>query len=607
LAIVTLAVYAQAVGHGFVSYDDPEYVAGNPYVRAGLTRAGLFWALTTGHAGNWHPLTWLSHMLDCQLYGLRPGAHHLTSVLLHTANALLLFVLLRGMSGALWPSAAVAAFFALHPLHVESVAWVAERKDVLSTLFWMFTLLAYGRYARRPSLRRYLLVLILLALGLMAKPMLVTLPLVMLLLDVWPLGRLPLASPEGATAPDAEYSARRQDVRGGGDPRTRRARGSNRPPRPGARRAAWQPLLRLVLEKVPFVALAAASSVVTFAVQLHGAAVAPVDTLPFKVRVANALVSYAAYLGKMIYPAGLVIFYPRVPLPAWQVAAAGLALVGGCLLVIWLARRQPWVMVGWLWYLVTLLPVLGLVQVGDQAMADRYTYVPLIGPFVMVAWSAAEIARRWPAWRAVLAASGGVLLAGCAAATALQLRYWRSSMTLFEHAVEVIPDNYVAHFSLGNALAEQGRLDEALVHYYAALRVKPDLAKAHGNVGVILARQGKLAEAVAHYAEALRLNPDLPEAHNNLGAALADQGRIEEAIAHYERALRLRPDYADAHTNLGMALAAQGKIDLAIAHYSEALRLDPGHPGARYNLERALAARRTTAAGTGSGPLSLPR
>jgi Flp pilus assembly protein TadD len=580
LAIATLAVYAQAVGHGFVSYDDPDYVAGNPYVRAGLTRAGFFWALTTGHAGNWHPLTWLSHMLDCQLYGLRPGAHHLTSVLLHTANALLLFALLRGMSGALWPSAAVAAFFALHPLHVESVAWVAERKDVLSTLFWMLTLLAYGRYARRPGLRRYLLVLILLALGLMAKPMLVTLPLVMLLLDVWPLGRLPLAGAPEGTATPAVASARRD---------------------------AWPPALRLVLEKVPFVALAAASSIVTFAIQLHGGAVAPVDTLPFKVRVANALVSYAAYLGKMIYPAGLVIFYPRVPLPAWQVAAAGLALMGGCLLVIWLARRQPWLMVGWLWYLVTLLPVLGLVQVGDQAMADRYTYVPLIGPFIMLAWSAAEIARRWPAWRAVLAASVCVLLAGCAAATALQLRYWRSSMTLFEHAVEVIPDNYVAHFSLGNALAEQGRLDEALVHYYAALRVKPDLAKAHGNVGVILARQGKLAEAVAHYAEALRLNPDLPEAHNNLGAALADQGRIEEAIAHYERALRLRPDYADAHTNLGMALAAQGKIDLAIAHYSEALRLDPGHPGARYNLDRALAARRTTAAGTGSGPLPLPR
>src|SRR6266403_1330244 len=514
LAVATLAVYAQVAGHGFVSYDDPDYVSGNPYVRAGLTRTGLSWALTTGHAGNWHPLTWLSHMLDCQLFGLRPGAHHLTNVLLHTANALLLLVLLRGMSGALWPSAAVASFFALHPLHVESVAWVAERKDVLSTLFWMLTLLAYWRYARQPSLRRYLPILVLLALGLMAKPMLVTLPLVMLLLDVWPLGRLRLAAPEGGDAPRVERSARRQDVRPGGDPRARKARRSEAPPR--ARRAAWPPGLRLVLEKVPFVALAVASSVVTFVVQLHGGAVA--------------------------------------------------ALVAGSVLFIRLAPRRPWLLVGWLWYLVTLLPVIGLIQVGDLAMADRYTYVPLIGPFIMLAWSAAEIVRRRPAWRSMLAASAGVLLAGCAVATGLQLRYWRSSMTLFEHAVEVIPDNYVAQLSLGNALAEQGTLDDAIAHYSAALRVKPDLAKAHGNLGVILARQGKLEEAVAQYAEALRLNPDLPETHNNLGAALA----------------------------------AQGKIDLAIAHYSEALRLDPDHPGARFNLSRALAARGTAAAG-GSG------
>ena len=600
LAVVTLAVYAQVAGHGFVSYDDPDYVSGNPYVRAGLTRAGLSWALTTGHAGNWHPLTWLSHMLDCQLFGLRPGAHHLTNVLLHTANALLLLVLLRGMSGALWPSAAVASFFALHPLHVESVAWVSERKDVLSTFFWMLTLLAYWRYTRRPSPGRYLPVLVLLALGLMAKPMLVTLPFVMLLLDVWPLGRLPLAAPEGRDTPSVERSALRQEARPSSDPRARKVRRPAAPPRARGGRAAWRTGLRLVLEKVPFVGLAAASSVVTFAVQLRGGAVAPVDALPFAARVANALVACAAYLGKMIYPVGLVIFYPHVPLPAWQVVGAGLALAAGSWLVIRLAPRRPWLLVGWLWYVVTLLPVLGLVQVGDQAMADRYTYVPLIGPFIMLAWSAAEVARRRPACRSMVAASAGILLAGCAAATGLQLRYWRSSMTLFEHAVEVIPDNYVAQLSLGNALAERGRLDDAIAHYLAALRVKPDLAKAHGNLGVILARQGKLDEAVAQYAEALRLNPDLPETHNNLGAALADRGRLEEAIAHYERALRLKPDYPDAHTNLGMALAAQGNIDLAIAHYTEALRLDPDHPGARLNLSRALAARGSAAAG-GSG------
>src|SRR2546426_11548606 len=308
----------------------------------------------------------------------------------------------------------------------------------------MLPLLASWRYARRPSLRRYLAVLVLLAPGLMAKPMLVTLPLVTLLLDVWPLGRLPLAAPEGRGTPSVERSARRQDVRPGGDPRARKARRSEALPHAHARRAAWPPGLRLVLEKIPFVALAAASSVVTFVVQLHGGAVAAVDALPLKVRVANALVAYAAYLGKMIYPAGLVIFYPHVPLPAWQVAGAGLALVAGSLLVIRLAPRRPWLLVGWLWYVVTLLPVIGLVQVGDLAMADRYTYVPLIGPFIMLAWSAAEIARRRPAWRSMLAASAGVLLAGCAGATGLQLRYWRSSMTPFPPAPEALPANYRA-------------------------------------------------------------------------------------------------------------------------------------------------------------------
>jgi protein O-mannosyl-transferase len=542
LVVATLAVYAQVTRHDFVNYDDPDYVSGNSVVRAGLTRAGVTWAFTTGHAGNWHPLTWLSHMLDAQLYETSPGGHHVTSVLLHTANTLLLFAFLRGTTGAVWPSATVAALFALHPLHVESVAWLAERKDVLSTFFWMLTLLAYAWYARRPGLARHLGVLVLLACGLMAKPMVVTLPLVMLLMDVWPLGRTTSVG--------------------------------NR-----------------LLEKVPFLILVIVSAVVTFVVQLHGGAVATADSLPFGTRLANALVSYVAYLGKMLYPVGLVIFYPHVPLPRWQVVAAAVALLFASWLVLRAAPRRPWLLVGWLWYVVTLLPVSGIVQVGDQAMADRFTYVPLIGPFIMLAWAGAELTRRRPSTKWITAASSVLLLAGCAASSARQLRYWRDSVALFEHAIAVIPDNYVAQFSLANALAEQGKFDDAIAHYNAALRAKPDLAKAQSNLGAVLAREGRTQEAVAHYVEALRLNPDLVEAHNNLGAALAGAGRIDEAIAQYQDALRLKPDYPDAHANLGMALASQDKIDLAIAHYQEALRLDPNHPGARYNLARALAAR----------------
>ena len=542
LVAATLAVYRQVGSLDFVNYDDPDYVSGNATVRAGLTREGVAWAFTTGHAGNWHPLTWLSHMLDVRLHGLSPGGHHVTNVVLHTANVLLLFAFLAGTTGAAWPSAAVAALFALHPLHVESVAWVSERKDVLSTFFWMLTLLAYWWYARRRSVARYLAVLVLLACGLMAKPMVVTLPLVMLLVDVWPLRR-------ALTMRD-----------------------------------------RLV-EKLPFLALAVASAVMTFTVQLHGGAVAGVDSISFGARVANALVAYVAYLGKMVYPANLIIFYPHVALPRWQVVAATVFLIGASWLVLHAAPRRPWLVVGWLWYLVTLLPVIGIVQVGDQAIADRFTYVPLVGPFMMLAWGAAEFARAGSSRRWVTVASAVLLLAGCAVASARQLRFWRDSVVLFDHAVAVTPESWVAQVSLANALAERGRLDEAIVHYAAALRVKPELAKAHANLGVMLARKGRLDEAVAQYVEALRLNPDLVEAHNNLGAALAGAGRTDEAIAQYEYALLLRPDYADAHANLGMALTSQGKMDLAIAHYSEALRLDPDHPGARENLARALAAR----------------
>jgi protein O-mannosyl-transferase len=505
LTAVVLAVYGQVVQHAFINYDDPDYVTANPYVRAGLTRAGVEWALTTVHASNWHPLTWLSHMIDCQLWGLRPGAHHLTSVVLHAINAMLVFALLNGTTGALWASAAVAWLFALHPLHVESVAWAAERKDVLSTLFGLLALIAYARYARRPVARRYLVVVAVFALSLMAKPMLVTLPLVMLLLDVWPLGRRPLP----------------------------------------------------VLEKLPLLAVAAASSLVTFAVGLRGGAVATVDLVPFATRLGNVLVSYVRYLWKTIVPTDLVIFYPRTALSAWQVVGAATILVAVSAIVVWRGRERPWLAVGWVWYVVTLLPVIGLVQVGDQAMADRYTYFPLIGPFIMLAWSAREIARRSARAATAVAVVAAALLGACPVVTWFQVRHWRDSVALFTHATAVFPESYVGQVQLGNALAEEGRF----------------------------------SDAIARYALALRVKPDLPEAHGNLGALLAHEGRTDEAIPEFMEAIRLKPESADVHTNLAIVLAARGEYDLAIAHYAEALKLNPAHERARANLAAALAAR----------------
>jgi hypothetical protein len=502
LTAVVLAVYGQVGQHAFINYDDPDYVTANPHVRAGLTRAGVAWAVTTAHASNWHPLTWLSHMLDCELWGLRPGAHHLTSVVLHAINAMLVFTLLNGTTGALWASAAVAWLFALHPLHVESVAWVAERKDVLSTLFGLLALLAYGRYARRPDAKRYLVVVAVFALSLMAKPMLVTLPLVMLLLDVWPLRRRPLP----------------------------------------------------VLEKIPLLAVAAASSLMTFAVGLRGGAVAAVDAVPFPTRLGNVLVSYVRYLWKTIVPTDLVIFYPRMALSGWKVVGAVTILVAISAVVARRGREHPWLPVGWLWYLVTLLPVIGFVQVGDQAMADRYTYLPLIGPFIMLVWTARKLARRATMPVAVV---GVTLLAACPVLTWFQVRHWRDSVALFTHATAVFPDSYVGQLQLGNALAEEGRFSDAIAHYSAALRVKPDLAEAHGNLGVLLARAGNTDDAIAEFTEAIRLKPESVDAHNNLGVVLAARGEYDRAIAHYAEALRLNPDHQSARANLAAALAAR--------------------------------------------------
>ena len=533
----TLVVYASVRHHDFVNYDDPEYVTENSHVRGGLTAAGVQWALTTGWQGNWHPLTWLSHMADVQVYGLDPGPHHITSLVLHIANTLLLFSFLRAATAATLRSAFVAGVFALHPLHVESVAWIAERKDVLSTLFWMLTLRAYVRWVRQPSRGRHAAMLAAFALGLLAKPMLVTLPFVLLLLDVWPLQRI---SPSRAAV----------------------ARGLS-------------PAIR---EKLPLFALAAASAVVTFVVQRRSGAVGAVESFPLSGRLANALVSYVAYLWQMVWPTGMAVLYPYPrSFSAWRVVGAAAGLAGASIALTRAGRRYPYLPVGWWWYVGTLVPVIGLVQVGSQSMADRYTYVPLIGLFIVVAWGLPDLMARWPRRHVALTAASALVMAACAVTARAQVQVWTTADTLWEHALAVTTDNHIAHNNFGLRLAGEGHTAEAVAHLTEAVRLDPTYPAAHNNLGLAFAKQGRLDDAVRQFAEALRLDPTYAEAHNNLANALGDLGRVDEAISHYNDALRLRPDYVNARMNLGITLADHGRAEEAVVQFSEALRLDPGN------------------------------
>jgi tetratricopeptide (TPR) repeat protein len=560
LTLATLSVYGQVAGHDFVNFDDPDYVSANPRVLGGLSWSNCAWAFRTMHAANWHPLTWLSLQLDAHLFGPGPRGFHLTNVALHLANTLLLFLVLRGLTAAPWRSGVVAALFALHPLHVESVAWVAERKDLLSALFWMLTLAAYGWYVRRPGWLRYGLVVLPFALGLMAKPMLVTLPCVLLLLDAWPLGRWP-----------GPFSARA--------------------------------LPRLALEKLPLFALSAASSAVTCYAQQSWGAFKALEHLSLAERAANAVVSYVGYLRMMFWPSDLAAFYPyrHNVLGPWQVAGAVILLLTVSALVGWQARRRPYLAVGWLWYLGTLVPVIGLVQVGAQAMADRYTYVPLIGPSVMLAWGLADLTAsagvgaaavngRRPLQTALVPAVV-VILVACAGSTWQQVRCWRNPLTLWEHALREQPST-LARTQLGLALIGQGRLDEGIACFREATRLADDerhlLATVHVNLGMVLLKTGHLDEAVTHSIEAVRLEPGLATAHNNWGVALERQGKLAEAVEHYEEALRLDPTYANAHNNLGTVQVMQGCIAEAVASYRQAVRCGPQIAKYRYNYASAL-------------------
>jgi tetratricopeptide (TPR) repeat protein len=566
LLIAVFAVYAQVSTHAFINFDDPVYVTENPQVRSGLTWDGVVWAFTTFHDSNWFPLTWLSHMLDVQLFGLDSGWHHLINVLLHALSALLLFIVLRRMTGARWPSAFVALIFAIHPLHVESVAWIAERKDVLSTFFWMLTLLAYSNYVGRPTRARYFLTFVVFCLGLMSKPMLVTLPVVLLLLDFWPL-------PRG---------------------------------------------LRLI-EKIPFFVASLASAIVAFVAHQRGGAVATLEVIPLASRIENALITYVIYILKTFWPTHLAIFYPY-PLQSLVVPAisSAIALAVITVLVVLAYKQRKYLAVGWFWYLVTLLPVIGIIQTGSQARADRYTYIPMFGLTIAVVWGAAELLKPWPRTQAVLASAAAVALLTL---TWFQVATWRDDISLYRHAIVAVPGNYIAYYNLASALEAQGQTDEAIVQlreavrvrpYYVparaelgqllasqghadealqelqtAVRLRPDDPVAHFRLGSVLGSLGRANDAAAEFAETVRLQPNNPDAHYNLALALAQQSHLPDAAREFAVTVGLRPDDADAHFNLGITLARLGQLDAAIQQFNETLRIRPDYGPARQALDQA--------------------
>jgi Flp pilus assembly protein TadD len=569
LAATVLTVYGQVYGYGFVEFDDPGYVSENPYVRAGLTWNGVRWAFTTGHMWNWHPFTWLSHMLDVQMFGLHPGAHHSMNVVLHLANTLLLFALLNRTTHAPWPSLVVAAMFALHPLHVESVAWISERKDVLSTFFFFLTLWGYVRYVEQQSRRWYLSAIVFFACGLLTKQMLVTVPFVLLLLDVWPLGRLVLP---GRISPATDGGKRRKQ-------KSRRKERDGEAPADDPRRP--MPWRALVWEKVPFFALTVVASIVAYLAQLWTGAMTNTASLPIALRMGNALIAYVRYLALTLWPSGLAVFYPyEMSFASWKVFAAALIIVVITLTTLRTARRHPYALIGWLWYLGMLVPVIGLVQVGSHAHADRFTYVPLVGIFVMLAWGGSDLIARWAVPKSIVAATVAGVIAAYSVATWMQVGVWRDGETLFTHAVRVTHANYLAHNNLGAALAAQGKTEAAIEQYREALRIKPDYV--HARTNLAKAMRGRFEQAVAQ-------NPGDPVARYDLGNALADAGLAGEAIEQYEAALRLKPDYADAHKSLGAVLAQVGSLEDAVRHYEASVRSNPNDPTARFNLGSTLA------------------
>jgi Flp pilus assembly protein TadD len=552
LAIVSFCIYAQVLGHQFIALDDDLYIRDNPMVNRGVTLPGLAWAFTTFYQANWHPLTWIAHMLDSQLFGMHAGGHLLVNVLIHVANTLLVFWFLLRTTGARWPSAFVAALFALHPLHVESVAWAAERKDTLSTFFGLLSLSAYARYAEASSRRWYIWCAGALILGIMAKPMLVTWPFLMLLLDYWPLRRFEAAELEGK----------------------------------------WSTLRRLVREKIPLFAIAAGSCAITLIAQAHGGAVRTFTDAPLWLRLSNALVSYGKYVVLTFWPNDLAVYYPFVltGIPAWQITGAALLLIGITAFCVFQWKVRPYLIVGWLWFLGTLVPVIGLVQVGGQTMADRYFYIPSIGLFIAVAFGLADMAgirRVAPPAGVAIAVVLVLVLAGL---TIAQIHRWRDSVTLFQHTLAVTPPNLPIEYNLGQVIGEQGRYDEAATHFERALEIKPDFFDALLNMGISRSRQGRTQEAVEYFQRAIRVQPNSAKAHAELGVALAKENRNDAALQELMQASELAPTDADLHTNLGLVLARLGKVQEAIDELHQAVWFKPRSAEAHNNLGLVLLA-----------------
>ncbi len=554
LAAATLSVCWPVVHCDFLNYDDPEYFTANPHVLTGLTPANVAWAFTTGHAGNWHPLTWLSLMLDVELFGTGPAGPHFTNLLFHAANTVLLFLLLRRLTGASWRSALVAALFALHPLHVESVAWVAERKDVLSGFFFMLTLLAYANYTqRRPSsspqspILNYFLALLFFTLGLLCKPMLVTLPLVLLLLDWWPLNRI------------SDFRFPVSDLK------------------------------HLLLEKIPFFALSAASCVVTFIMQQKYGAVAALVKVPMSSRFENAFVSIVRYLGKAFCPVSLANPYPLPGhWPALPALSAFALFAGLCGMAVCFRKKFPFGFTGWFWFIGMLVPVIGLVQVGNAAMSDRYTYLPLIGVFIILVWGAGEAAARWRLPRPAIAVIALLLLLVMAGRTRHQISFWQNSGTLFSHTLAVTENNYLAQNNLGTWLSDNGRIAEAMEHFQRSLQIQPDNPDALFNAGNASAKLGNWDAAITNYQSVLRMAPAQADVFNNLGIALAAKKQYAEAVTNFEASLKLNPDFADAHNNLAAVLFIEHRFDEAARHYRQALRLTPNDSRIYINLGDTL-------------------
>jgi len=587
LAILTVITFWSLKDCGFINLDDNIYVYENASVQSGLNWNSIGQAFSSEltKVGHWHPLTWLSWMLDYQIFGLNPQGFHLINLLFHVMNTLLLFLILRRMTKKLWPSAFVAALFAIHPLHVESVAWIAERKDVLSTFFWMLTLGAYSYYVESPGFRRYCFVFLFFALGLLAKPMLVTLPFVLLLLDYWPLRRFQERRPDHKvqteeskllTSDKQKKKSKKNDV-----VTVKETLEVKKPAEPEYKWSLIYPLLR---EKVPLFVLVILSSLATYMAAQSAGAVTSIEKLPLGVRIGNAFISYIAYIGKMIWPSNLAVFYPYPKgLILWQVIGSVLLLIAITLVVIWRAKKSPYLATGWLWYAGTLVPVIGIVQAGVQAMADRYTYISLIGLFIMVAWGLPELLKKWKYRKEILFTASALIILCLSIITWTQVGYWQNSISLFDHTLKVTDNNWFTYSSRGNTYYDLGNYQQAIEDYDRAIEIKPGYAEAYSNRGIAYHKLGNYKHAIADLSRAIEIKPGYAMAYNNRGNAYNVLGNYSQAIEDYGRAIEIKPGYAEAYYNRGTSYNSIGNYQQAIADLKRAIEIKPVYPEAYIN------------------------